>query len=196
MKIAFFDFDGTITNKDSLLDFLKFTVGTYKFYILIIFFTPFLLMFKLNIITNQKAKEKMITFFLGKINYKDFKNDACDYSANHLHEILRPKAIERLKWHKKNKHKIVVVSASIDAWIRPWCEKNGYEILATRLEFKENYFTGKFLTKNCYGQEKVNRIKEMYNLNDFENIYVYGDSKGDKEMLEIGNKVFFKPFLN
>ena len=195
-SIAFFDFDGTISNKDSLLEFLKFAVGNYKFYILTFFFIPSLLMFKLNIITNEKAKERMIAFFLKRKKEVDFKKDASNYSLEHLHKILRPKAIEKLRWHKKKNHKIVIVSASIEDWLRPWCEKNGYDILATRLEFKNRYLTGKFLTRNCYGQEKVNRIKERYNLEDYENVYVYGDSRGDKEMLSIGNKSFFKPFIN
>ena len=68
------------------------------------------------------------------------------------------------------------------------------DLIATRLEIKDDLMTGKFLTKNCYGIEKVNRVKEAYNLDDYDCIYVYGDSRGDKELLELADKSFYKPF--
>ncbi len=73
-------------------------------------------------------------------------------------------------------------------------EENGLELIATKFEIENNKISGKLLTKNCYGQEKVNRIRKQYNLNDYNHIYAYGDSKGDKEMLELANFSFFKPF--
>ena len=125
---------------------------------------------------------------------EEFFKVANEYSLNHIDKIVRTKAIERLNWHKKQGHKIVVVSASIDCWLRPWCNKNSLELIATKLEIKNEMITGNLLTKNCYGVEKVNRIKEIYNLKDFEYIYAYGDSSGDKEMLSIANESFYKPF--
>ena len=59
---------------------------------------------------------------------------------------------------------------------------------------QDNIITGNFITKNCYGQEKVNRIKESYDLSKYDLIYAYGDSRGDKEMLELANNSFYKPF--
>ena len=50
------------------------------------------------------------------------------------------------------------------------------------------------LWDNCYGIEKVNRIKEEYDLDEFKNIYVYGNSKGDREMLNLGTHKFYKYF--
>jgi len=47
---------------------------------------------------------------------------------------------------------------------------------------------------NCNGKEKVSRIKEAFNLADFETVYAYGDSSGDKEMLAIATHAHFRPF--
>ena len=68
------------------------------------------------------------------------------------------------------------------------------ELIATKLASENNRLTGKFATKNCSGVEKLNRIKENYNLDNYKTIYAYGNSKGDKEMLTIADKKFYKYF--
>ncbi|AXK49651.1 HAD-IB family hydrolase [Aliarcobacter trophiarum LMG 25534] len=194
MTLALFDFDGTITTDDSLLKFIRFVVGDVRFIIGLIVLSPILVAYKLKLIPNYKAKQKMLSWFFKGCSQKEFKKVANDYSLKHIDEILRQKAMEKLSWHKKQNHKIVIVSASIECWLYPWCEKNGFELLATKLEIKDDRVTGKLLSKNCYGQEKVNRIKELYDLENFDYIYAYGDSSGDKQMLELAHEKFYKPF--
>ena len=102
--------------------------------------------------------------------------------------------MEKIVWHKEQGHKVVIVSASIECWLKPWCDKNGLGLIATKLEIKDGRVTGKFLTKNCYGIEKANRVKEGYNLDDYDYIYAYGDSRGDKELLALAHESHYKPF--
>lgn len=192
--LALFDFDGTITTDDSLLRFIRYVVGDTRFLLGLFALSPILVAYKLKLIPNYKAKQKMLSWFFKGYSEKVFKKVANEYSLKHIDTILRPKAIEKLNWHKIQGHKIVIVSASIECWLYPWCEKNGYDLLATKLEIEAGIVTGMLLTKNCYGQEKVNRIKESYNLSDFSTIYAYGDSRGDKEMLELAHENSYKPF--
>lgn len=194
MQLALFDFDGTITTDDSLLNFIRFVVGDRQFLVGLIVLSPMLVLYKLKLIPNYKAKQYMLSWFFKGMSKDAFLKVANEYSLVHIDKILRPKAIEKINWHKNQGHKVVVVSASIECWLRPWCEKNGLELIATKLEIKDDIVTGKLLSKNCYGVEKVNRIKEIYNLKDFEYIYSYGDSSGDKQMLEISHEKFYKPF--
>jgi HAD superfamily hydrolase (TIGR01490 family) len=193
-KLALFDFDGTITTDDSLLKFIRFVVGDGRFVFGLVVLSPILVAYKLKLIPNYKAKQYMLSWFFKGMRKEAFFKVANEYSLVHIDKILRPKAIEKINWHKNQGHKVVVVSASIECWLRPWCEKNGLELIATKLEIKDDIVTGKLLSKNCYGVEKINRIKEIYNLKDFEYIYSYGDSIGDKEMLSIANESFYKPF--
>lgn len=195
MTLALFDFDGTITKDDSLLKFIRFVVGDIRFLFGLIVLSPILVAYKLKLIPNYKAKQKMLSWFFKGCSQEDFKKVANDYSLKHIDKILRPKAMEKLAWHKAQNHKIVIVSASIDSWLRPWCEIHDFELIATKLEVKNKIITGNLLTKNCYGIEKVNRIKQSNDLKDFDYIYAYGDSSGDKEMLALANKSFYKPFL-
>ena len=98
-------------------------------------------------------------------------------------------------WHKQQGHKVVVVSASIESWLKPWCEKHNLDIIATKIEIKDGTVTGKFLTKNCHAKEKYDRVKEAYNIGDYAYIYAYGDTCGDRELLELADESFYKPFM-
>ena len=89
---------------------------------------------------------------------------------------------------------MAVVSASAENWVKPWCDKYGLICLATKLEVKDGIITGKLNGRNCYGDEKVCRIKERLDLSDYHEIIAYGDSSGDKEMLELAHHPFYKPF--
>lgn len=193
-NLAIFDFDGTITTDDSLIRFIRFVVGDLKTLWGMVFLSPMLVVYKLKLIPNYKAKQMMLSYFFKGMDKQQFQKIAEEYSLKHIDTILRPKAMEKITWHKELGHKVIVVSASIECWIRPWCDQNGLDLIATKIKVKNGLITGKFLTKNCYGIEKVNRVKEAYNLDDYDRIYAYGDSRGDKELLELADKSFYKPF--
>jgi phosphoserine phosphatase len=68
------------------------------------------------------------------------------------------------------------------------------KVVGTQIEVIDGKLTGRFLSKNCYGQEKVNRILSLYpNRQDY-HLTAYGDSRGDKEMLAFADESHFKPF--
>jgi len=194
--LVLFDFDGTITTDDSLIKFIRFVVGDAKFIWGMVLLSPIIIAYKLKFIPNDKAKQYMLSYFFKGISEEKFMQVAHEYSLKHIKTILRPKAMEKIAWHKEHRHKIVIISASIECWLKPWCDENNLELIATKLKIKNGTVTGKFLTKNCYGIEKVNRIHETYNLNDYDYIYAYGDSRGDKELLELADESFYKPFRN
>ena len=82
--IAFFDFDGTITTKDTLLEFIKFTKGTPSFLTGFLLNSPYLVAYKLNLIPNQRAKEKVMQYFFKNTPLDEFQkqNLMCQQLAN------------------------------------------------------------------------------------------------------------------
>ena len=192
--LVLFDFDGTITSKDSMVEFIQFTVGKVAYYKGLVKLSPMLTMYTLKLISNHIAKEKFVSHFFKGWNASDFKKNAKQYSLTQIDKIIRPKALEKIVWHKKQGHKIIIVSASMKCWLNDWCKKNDIELISTQLEVKNNKLTGKFSTQNCYGIEKVNRVQKQYDLNEYDCIYAYGDSSGDKELLALTDKSFYKPF--
>lgn len=194
MKITFFDFDGTITTKDSLADFIKFAVGKFNYYKGLLILSPILIPYILKLVPNDVAKEKLISHFFKGWDINRFQQISNNYALEKIDKIIRPNAMEKIKWHQQQGHEIVIVSASMENWLIAWCEKNYINLISTKLEVKDNKLTGRFSTLNCHGIEKVSRIKELYNLEDYEVIYAYGDSKGDKEMLNIADEKYYKYF--
>jgi len=193
-EIAFFDFDGTITTKDTLLEFIKFSKGSFRFYLGFIINAPYLLAFKLGIITNQSAKEKILRFFFHDTPAGAFKKHCEDFSRSVLPKLIRPKAVDEIYKLKQNNIIIAVVSASPENWIEAWAKSLGLELIASRLEVSAGKLTGKILGKNCHGNEKVSRIREAYDLTDYFIVAAYGDTSGDKPMLELAKEAHYKPF--
>ena len=194
MKIAFFDFDGTITKHDTLIRFIRFFVGDIKFIVGVLVLLPKLIAYKVNLVSNQYIKESVTQYFFSNIDIVEFKTKAEQFSLNNIDILIRKNALERIKWHQKNSHKVVVVSASIDYWLKPWCDKNDIGLIATQLEVKNNKLTGRLNNKNCFGNETVRRIMDKHKLSDYDYIYAYGDSRGDYEMLQISSEKSYKPF--
>lgn len=191
MQIAFFDFDGTITTKDSFMEFIKYSVGNTRFALGFALLSPILLLYKFKVLANWRAKEMVLQWFFGGMPENDFRELANRYSRDEVSKIVRPMALEKIQWHLTEGHKVVVVSASIDCWLQEWCRLLGLDLIATRLEFINGRFIGTLSSKNCFGPEKVVRIKERYNLSDYQRIYAYGDSSGDLEMLKLAHEKFF-----
>ena len=193
-KLALFDFDGTITTKDSLVDFIQFAVGKGTYYKGLVKLSIMLTLYTIKVIPNHAAKEKLIGYFFRGWNASDFEKISNKYALSRIDKIIRPKALEKIDWHEKQGHKIIIVSASMKCWLQSWCDKHEIELISTQLEIKDQKITGKFATKNCYGIEKVNRIKKLHDLSDYDYIYAYGDSSGDTELLALADESFYRPF--
>lgn len=192
--IAFFDFDGTITEKDSLLEIIKFRHGTFKFYTGMLVNSPFLIAMKLRVISNQQAKEKVLKWFFGKLTIEEFQKIADAFAATVIPSLIRLKALTEIEQLKASGYEVVLVSASAENWLRPWCKAVGLSLLATQMETKEGRITGKIKGINCYGEEKVRRVKESYDLSQYQRIHCYGDTNGDKPLLGLATVSFYKPF--
>jgi len=203
-RIAFFDFDGTITRTDTLLEFIRFSQGWPNFCFGFLLTSPWILAYKLKLISNQRAKEKVLAFFFKNYPISRFQQQCDRFSADVLPGLIRPKALQEIERLKEKGVSVVIVSASPENWIREWAGQVPAALIATLLETKspsvreqpagEPRLTGKIEGVNCYGSEKVRRIREAYALADYAEILTYGDSSGDKPMLRLGTVSFFKPF--
>jgi phosphatidylglycerophosphatase C len=191
MTLALFDFDGTITFKDSFAGFIKYMVGQTKFYLGVACLIPVFAGFLLGLIPAWRAKELMSIFFFNGRDAHKLEELASKYSREELPKIVRKIAQERIEWHKQRGDTVVIVSASIDLWLKDWCEAQHADLIATMLEVKDGRISGRFITKNCNGKEKVRRIEERFNFSDFDCIYAYGDRPGDRPMLAIANKRYY-----
>lgn len=192
--IVFFDLDGTITQKDTMIEFILFFAGFFglaKF----IFFNNFLIIkLCLGFAKRVQVKEAILTYFFKGKSITYMNSIAEDFSNKKFPSLVRPSALKVIDWHRKEKHEIVIVTASLDLWVKHWANQMKIKLICTRLDVTNGLVTGKIKGRNCNYYEKVQRIKSTYDLSRYNEIYCYGNSKGDLEMLNIATKCFYKHF--
>jgi phosphatidylglycerophosphatase C len=193
-SIAFFDFDGTITKSDTMLELAKFSRGTASYFFGIFLISPWLILMKLRVISKTTAKEKLLTYFFGNIPIVDFTNTCNFFCDKLLPDLIRKDAMEAIKKHKEKNTLVVVVSASAENWVAPWCVQNNLQFICTQLVVKNGKITGKLNGKNCNGNEKVSRIQARFDLQDFSIIDCYGDTPGDYKMLQLATHPHYRVF--
>lgn len=190
-KIYAFDFDGTLTTKDTLIEFIRYAKGSMALGLGFMRYAHLLVLMKIGLYPNYKAKQKVFAHFFKDTTLDDF-NALCKAFAASSSHLLRPNAIEAIDQATKEGSEVLIVSASIDNWVQPFFPQ--VKVVGTQIEVIDGKLTGRFLSKNCYGQEKVNRILSLYpNRQDY-HLTAYGDSRGDKEMLAFADESYFKPF--
>ena len=193
-NLALFDFDGTITNKDSFLEFIKFYKGSKSFIIGLIVLSPVLLLYKVRIIRNWKAKERVMTYFFKNESVKEFCLKSTQFSLKIIPTMVKPEAMQAIIHHLGKGDKVIVISASFENWLTDWCKSLKLELIGSKIEVRDGFITGKIEGRNCYGIEKVIRLKEYLDISQFSEIYAYGNSKGDLPLLELANHRFYKSF--
>lgn len=192
--VAFFDFDGTITSKDTMLEFIRFNKGWINFFIGFLLYTPYILAYQLKLFERQKAKEKILGFFFKGMDSKKFEEACQAFTEKKLSSLIRPGALKEILKLKKEGVEVIIVSASPDSWIKNWAISNGVSLIASQLEIQNGKLTGRLNGKNCHGEEKVRRILESYDIKQFDVIYAYGDTGGDLPMLKLATNPSYKPF--
>ncbi len=194
MVLAIFDFDGTITHRDSFRHFLQYAVKNSVYYRGLIFLSPVLIAYLLGVVPNHIAKQKVFAHFFRGWTAGDFAALAERYSASEIDKIIRPEALKRIVWHQSQEHTVVVVSASIKQWLSHWCRVQGVDLISTEIEKQNEILTGQFRTLNCHGSEKVKRLKERFDFSEIDYIYAYGNSSGDKDMLALADETYYRYF--
>ena len=190
--IAAFDFDGTITTKDTLWLFLKHTHRPLKIAGKLVLVFPYLALYKAGLMNNGKAKQKLFSVFYRNWTVEKF-NGFCKSFKSVVDSCLRPDVYQKFKNHLVAGHEVVIVSASIENWIIPWTKEEGIEtVIATRIEEnRQGKLTGQFLSPNCYGKEKALRLLQRFPERESYTLIAYGDSKGDREMLNMADESYW-----
>jgi len=193
--IAAFDFDGTITMRDTLLSFLFFAAGKWPTLRKLAGMTPEMLGYILNKLSRQEVKEKILTGFFAGMPVSQLSELGESFSrSSTLKHLIRPAAKRRIEWHRHQQHRCVLVSASIDLYLEPWGKLAGFDdVICSRLEVSPGgTVTGKLKGLNCWGAEKKHRLEERFGPKENYILYFYGDSRGDQELLASADYPFFR----
>jgi len=194
--LVLFDFDGTITNTTSFIHFVTYVFGAKTKNLTLFKSLPILSAYSLNLMPKDKVINIIIQKFFYNWSKEDLEDKAQSFTdSGYLETIIKPSAFKRLNEHKELGHTVFIVSASSESWMKFWCQKHDVSLISSKLLFdNENIFKGGFDTKYCYGEEKVNQIMKTINLEHYEDIIAYGDSRGDMDMLKLASMPFYDFF--
>lgn len=175
-RVNVYDFDGTIYNGDSSVDIYFFLLKRYPK--LIAYFPKQILgivKYKLQLSSKEEMKEMYFSFLKGVRTDESFVDDFWKQNQNKIKE-----------WYLNQKRKDdVIISASPEFLLKPICDILGIDnLIATKVELS----SGKFLSKNCQGAEKVVRFEEIFSEVEIEAFY--SDSKSDTYMAKLATKAF------
>ena len=191
-NLALFDFDGTITFKDTFTPFVYYAVNPRRLAIGKIVLSPLIAAYILGVFPASWMRACITAFgFRGRLE-ADIRRLGSSYSREKLSEVIRPQALSRIQWHQARGDVVVVVSASLDAYLSDWCKEHGLDLICTELEARGGKLTGRYRLGGCTGKEKARRIRERYDLKAYPDVYAYGDTREDEEMLNLASKRYFR----
>jgi phosphatidylglycerophosphatase C len=192
MNLALFDFDGTITQKEMFADFMRFAVSRRRRLLGAMVFMPMWVGYKVGMVSGNAIRASVVKFAFSGAPAEHVRLAGHRFSKDVLSTVLRPVAIERILWHKSQGDRIIVVSGALDVYLEHWCRQHGLDLICSRLEIVDGYLTGGYHGLQCVGAEKSRRVREACELESFSEIYAYGDTKEDLDMLSMANRKYYR----
>jgi phosphatidylglycerophosphatase C len=190
-----FDFDGTLTTTDSFTAFLRWRTGPMAYYSDMARMAPAALRYVFNP-DKGRIKSAAIRVFLRGLPREVLEQEAAEFAAMMAPVLLRPDALKVWRRHRADGARMVIVSASPEPIVAPFARGLGADLLiASQMAYdKEDRVGNGLLGRNCRGPEKVYRLREAFG----EGVHLsaaYGDTDGDKEMLDIAEQKFMRLFV-
>jgi len=189
-----FDFDGTLTTKDSFMAFLRWRAGPLGFAAGLARLIPNACNY---LVHRDRAliKAAAVKVFLKGVSRRDLETDARHFAEHIGPTLFRSDALATWRRWRAKGARPVIVTASPDIIVAPFARSLGADtLIGTRLAFDDNdCVTGELLTPNCRGPEKVRRLREVFG-DEVVLAAAYGDTAGDKEMLTLADERGYRVF--
>jgi HAD superfamily hydrolase (TIGR01490 family) len=189
--VAAFDFDGTISHRDTLLPFLVAVRGRWAVAVALLRLAPRLALMATGRADRGATKERLVGMLLTGHPAEELRAAGKQHASQLVHR-LRPGAAERIRWHADRGHELVMISASPTVYLEPLAAELGFDaVLATGLEVdRAGRLTGRLEGSNVRGHEKVARLEAWLDGREPAALWAYGDSSGDRELLARADHAF------
>lgn len=192
MDLALFDFDGTITTGNTYTPFLKYaSTAAMQRRARRSLLWPWL-GYKLGLVSGVALRRRATDQVLRGRRVAEIRALGARYARERLPRVLRPEAMARIAWHRARGDRIVVVSASLDAYLVPWCHAHGLELICSELEVDGGRLTGTYRDGDCAGPAKATRVRERLSLERYTRVHAYGDTVEDRELLALAHHPVYR----
>jgi phosphatidylglycerophosphatase C len=191
-NLALFDFDGTITNREMLPEFFRLAIPRGRQFIGQILLAPFIIGYKLDIVSGTAVRAAIVRLGFCGVPYAHYERKGQEFATLVLPRVIRPEALEWIKWHKEQGDVVVVVSGSLDIYLAQWCRSQGVECICSALEHRNGLLTGRYVGAQCVRSEKARQVAERFEIGTFAEVFAYGDTAEDKELLALASRKFYQ----
>ncbi len=192
-RIAAFDFDGTLTRRDTLLPFLVRVCGPLAVAKAFWTIAPGVVRSRIRsrpdgIHHRDSSKAALLHALLAGRDAASFTEAGANF-AQGLHRRVRPEMAEQVAWHRAQGHELVIVSASLLTYLEPFTVAAGFHhVIAVGLEVgTDGTLTGNLTRPNVRGPEKAVRLREWLEGQTPAMLWGYGNSSGDTELLAMAD---------
>ena len=191
--VAAFDFDGTITTSDSFRAFMLDAAGPARFAAAALRCLPWLIGIAPGWSQRGPTKARFLFAAMGPVRREALEAAAQRFVERRLRALLRPEMLARLAEHQALGHEVVLVSASPSIYLRMWARTVGIgTVLSSELQWRDGAYTGHLAGENCWGPEKVARLRAWWGERAPATLYAYGDSRGDREMASLAQHAWIR----
>jgi len=193
-QIVAFDFDGTLTIRDSFTEFLRWRVGPGGWALGLVKLAPALAAYARDR-DRGRIKAASVREFLHGVDRHTLAVEAARFADQIWPSFMRPDALKVWDdWGRRGAHRVIVTASPV-ATVAPFAKRLGAEaLLGTEFVFDaQDRITGDFAGPNCRGAEKVRRLKAAYG-DTMTLAAAYGDTSGDAEMLAMAQEAGFRVF--
>lgn len=191
-NLALFDFDGTITTREMLPDFFRLAIPRRRQRIGQILLLPLIVGYKFGIVSGSVVRAVIVRFGFSGVPYDHYERSGREFVSSALSRVIRPEALERIKWHKRQGDVVVVVSGALDIYLAQWCRSQGIECICSVLEQRNGVLTGRYLGAQCVRSEKARQVASRFDIESFAEVFAYGDTVEDKELLALASRKFYQ----
>lgn len=190
--LALFDFDGTVTAQDTFGRFVFLSISGLRKQVFTRIITPMLWLRRRDYITSAALRRAALQVALIGQSSQRLRALGAHYAATHLPTVVRPDMLERIRWHQVRGDTVVIVSASVDDFLAPWCRQQGVTLLCNQIAMRAGRLLPWFTPYDCAGEGKVQRIRASYDLTQYDRIYAYGDTAEDLPMLLLADEAYYQ----
>lgn len=192
MDLALFDFDGTITTRETFPDFVRAAApperiarGRWQL-------APWVAGYRLGLVPGTTIRAKVADLAFRGVRQDVLRERAEQFAHDALPPLLRPEAMARIEWHRRRGDRIVVVSGGFDLYLAPWCGTHALDLICSSLESVDGVLTGGYQGAQCVNEEKARRVRARYPRTQYREVHAYGDTREDRALLALADHVAYR----
>lgn len=192
MDLALFDFDHTITTRDTFTDFVHCALPPRRIAFGKALLAPTIAGYRLGLVSANAIRAQIVRVGFSGLAQAPMLDAAREFARDALPNAVRPDVMRGIDRHRARGDTVAVVSASLDVYLAEWCRQHGLPVLCSSLEARDGRLTGRFAGRQCDGDEKARRIRATFDLSAYARIHAYGDSRGDRAMLALAHRRVYR----